>query len=170
MGHKRADEMILIDQYKKMHEEGAFRGLSALHFAADIAEHCRRIGIKSLLDYGCGAGDQYRKPYEIQGWWGIEQLCLYDPATKFDMPPLRKFDAVICTDVLEHIPESEIDLTLSHMLWFAEKFAFLTVCCRPAHKNLPNGMNCHVTIKPMEWWRVKIAERAKCEWILRETP
>ena len=78
---------------------------------------------------------------------------LYDPAVdEFSAKPRGKFDGVICTDVAEHVPEDEVDVFLSDVFSHARKFVFITICTRPAKKLLPDGRNCHLTVKPATWW------------------
>ena len=64
-------------------------------------------GAKTLLDYGAGQGWQYTEEcYHVL--WNI-MPTLYDPAVAaFHVKPSQRFDGVICTDVLEHIPEAEL--------------------------------------------------------------
>jgi hypothetical protein len=89
-----------------------------------------------------------------------------------DILPNGKFDGVICTDVLEHIPEPEIDWNLWRLFAYANKFLLLTVCCRAAKKTLPSGENCHITVQPMEWWLAKVQEISEnfkeVDWSLLE--
>jgi 2-polyprenyl-3-methyl-5-hydroxy-6-metoxy-1,4-benzoquinol methylase len=64
-----------------------------------------------VLDYGCGKGvlaDQLNKLKHIS----CEK---YDPAIPdYDVRPKKVFDCLINTDVLEHIPEDELDGTLKY--------------------------------------------------------
>lgn len=114
-----------------------------------------------MLDYGCGEGRQYTER-RVHDAWGI-MPALYDPAVSgLDVLPLGKFDGVVCTDVLEHVPEDELDGVLAELRGYAKLWCFISVCCRPAkpNKNLPgSGGNAHVTIHPKEWWRQRFAER-----------
>ena len=141
----------LLDQYRQMHAAGKFPGLSVLEHAGQIGNLIHETGSKSVLDYGCGKGQQY-SIYEINNSWPIESLRLYDPAVPgFDTKP-EPADGVICCDVMEHIPESEVPETLSKIMNLANKFVFFVICTRPSKKTLPDGRNCHITIKPREWW------------------
>jgi hypothetical protein len=54
--------------------------------------------------------------------------------------------------VLEHVPEHDVPETLRRLCNFAHKFVFLTVATSPAKKRLPDGRNCHLTIRPEAWW------------------
>jgi len=122
------------------------------------------LGSRSLLDYGSGKARQYvsvpvRLPDgkefpDIRSYWGVVQLTCYDPAYEpLSRLPQGVFDGVICTDVLEHCPEEDIDWIIAEIFSFAREFVYLNVACYPAKKTLPNGENAHCTIKPPEWWK-----------------
>lgn len=145
----------LIPAYKKMHAEGQFPGYSIEPYVPRIADLVRESGAKTLLDYGCGKGLQYRDKKWHEAW-GIYPSC-YDPAVSpFDLRPAGVYDGVICTDVLEHVPEDELEDVTKDLVRFSRLWCFVSVCCRKArrnrHKQLPHGGNVHVTIKPAEWW------------------
>ena len=147
--------MDVISQYREMHDKGHFPGHSVERHVHTIADLIEETGARNLLDYGCGKGFQYAENM-IHFEWGI-MPTLYDPAVPgIDKKPDRKFDGVICSDVAEHIPEQELDDFLADVFSFAEKFVFFSICCRPAKKLLPDGRNCHLTVRDQEWWRERI--------------
>lgn len=148
-GNETATLLNLTDQYRMMHEAGHFPGFSVKQHVEAIGDLVKKTGSNTLLDYGCGKGRQYAE-LNLHRSWNISP-SLYDPAT-FPQKPEGKFDGVICTDVLEHIPEEDLPDTLSEIFGYARKFVFLSICCRPAKKVLPDGRNCHLTIKPEQWW------------------
>lgn len=154
MNQQIADDMhSLIPVYVDLHRLGKFPGYSIRPYLAQITELVMVSGAKTLLDYGCGAGKQYSE----ENWhvlWNI-MPTLYDPAVpEFSKRPKAQFDGVICTDVLEHIPIDELPGVVADLVTYSRLWCFVTVCCRPAksNKNLPDGRNAHVTIRPEEWW------------------
>jgi hypothetical protein len=165
--------MSLLDQYRALHAQGKFLGLSVLKFADEIGALVKEHGIKTVLDYGSGQGYQYMPPHSLDKKWGVD-VTMYDPAVPgLDELPGGKFDMVICSDVLEHVPEEEITPMIEGIYKLATKYVFFTVCCRAAKKTLPDGRNTHVTIRPMGWWANKIAEAGadtNIEASLLETP
>jgi hypothetical protein len=169
MGH---NALSLVREYREMHEKGHFQGFTTTLFQEQIADMVRQHDAKTLLDYGSGKGHQYLVLRVQDSWGGILPVC-YDPGIPgMDILPNGKFDGVICTDVLEHIPEPEIDWNLWRLFSYAKGFLLLTVCCRPAKKLLPNGENCHITVQPMEWWLDKVQKTAEnfpeVDWSLLE--
>lgn len=140
-----------------MHEAGHFGGLSMLPHVDQIGALIKKHRAKTLLDYGSGRGEQYADGRIMQEW-GLEPT-LYDPAVPWlAARPKGKFDGVICTDVLEHLDHPSIAIT--DIFEHVKRFAFFSICCRPAKKILPDGRNCHLTVKPQEWWLSEIESRA----------
>lgn len=112
-----------------------------------------------MLDYGSGKGYQYLKA-RVHEAWGILPTCFDLGVVQLQEPPPegKKFDGVICTDVMEHIAEDDIDPLLSHLFGYVSKrgFAYFSICCRAARKEFPDGVNVHLTIKSPRWWNEKL--------------
>jgi hypothetical protein len=150
----------LIPAYRKLHQAGKFPGYSIEPFVPGIAELVAEIPTQSILDYGCGLGHQYKLKRVHDAWGGL-MPTLYDPAVPgIDSRPVGQFDGVICTEVLEHVPADELDAVIKDIFRFARLWCYISVCCRPAkpNKNLPDGRNAHVTIRPQEWWIEHLGE------------
>jgi hypothetical protein len=144
----------LLKQYREMHEKGSFNGRSLKKHVPEIGRLIKETDSKTILDYGSGKGVCHKDRTKV---WGVE-ITQYDPAVKgIDVLPNHMFDAVICTDVLEHVPEDELDETLKNIFCRAEKLVYLSISTKPANKTLPNGLNAHVTVKPPEWWIEKVS-------------
>jgi len=146
----------LVPLYRELAENGDnFRGLSLLQYAAPIQELIERKGAQTLLDYGSGRGEAYSSLYLIQDLWGVQHPHLYDPAlAEICIRPEHSFDAVLCSDVLEHIPENELEDAIAYMMDHSRLFIWASICCRPAKKCFADGItNLHVTLQPLSWWR-----------------
>lgn len=148
-----------IAQYRLMHTElgdKVFRGNSVRAHVAAIARCVRKHEAATLLDYGSGKGRQYEELAIQAQWGGIKPTC-YDPGyPPISQKPEGRFDGVICTDVAEHIPESEIDSFLRDVVGYARKFVFFSIFTEPARKFLPDGRNCHLITMPRAWWLDRI--------------
>lgn len=165
----------LVDQYRKLAATGAsFTGLSIIQHESVIRRLIQKSRSKTVLDYGSGRGDAYRSPHRIHNFWGVPKPTLYDPAfPRHEAKPVGKFDAVLCSDVLEHIPEEHVEALIADLFWYAKKFVWASVCCRPAKKCFEDGTNMHVTVKEFAWWDEKMAEahrRTRIPYKLVETP
>lgn len=156
------------EAYEQLHtNHKRFHGFSILPHVKAIAELVERLGPSRIIDYGCGKGYQYLVTRVHEQWGGILPYC-YDAG----IPQMRDgrirgpFQGVICTDMLEHIEEADVDEVLENIFALADlnrpSFVFLTVSCSPArHKTLPDGRNVHLTVKPPTWWdeKFKMFER-----------
>jgi 2-polyprenyl-3-methyl-5-hydroxy-6-metoxy-1,4-benzoquinol methylase len=166
--HRQTVDEKLNAWYREAHDTGTnFRGLSVMHHDRDIRRLIvRACGPKSealrVLDYGCGAGMQYEAPHNLQRKLHIPKPTLYDPGNAmYAEKPAGTFDGVICSDVLEHVPEALVGNVLAEVFDYAERFVWMSVCCRAAKKVFPDGTNMHVTVKGEQWWRKQVAKHAK---------
>lgn len=154
--------MDLAEQYKLMHAAGHFPGHSIVAHVDEIDNLIRKSGSKTILDYGCGKGEQY-SIRKLHKFWGVEPT-LYDIAT-YPEKPEGTFDGVICTDVLEHVPEELVKDTIAELFSYARKFVFMSICTRDAKKTLPDGRNAHLTVRPQQWWlSIIYGLEPKIEW------
>jgi len=164
------DYYDLIDSYKKLHEqEGKFKGISLIPLVPTLMKIVKDNDCKTLLDYGCGKAIPYDKERcrEVDLRNPIQELCslksfdLYDPAyEKYATLPNKKYDIVVCTDVLEHIAEQDLDYVLTQILSRSNKVVFLNICCKPALKHFKEGKfkgkNVHISLFEPDWWGRKI--------------
>lgn len=163
--------MRLIDEYRRMHVAKLYPGTPLLPWGPTLGRLIRRTRAATLLDYGCGAGEQYTV-HKINRRWGVRPT-LYDPAVPgLDVKPAGQFDGVICTDVMEHVPEDELPAVIAELAGFARLWCFATVCCRPAKKSFADGRNVHVTQRPIGWWQAQLGAALAgtgARLVLRET-
>ena len=95
-------------------------------------------------------------------------IYLFDPCvTKYKKFPNNSVDLSLCIDVLEHIPEEDIDWVLEKFISITKKFSFIVVACYPAVATLPNGENAHITIQTPEWWLNKLSKFYKINTLLK---
>lgn len=144
----------LIDQYKEMHkDENLYAGSSTQIHKEFIRQFLIELDCKSILDYGCGKAIQYHKEKLHESHFLGIMPALYDPAVEqYSVLPEGTFDAVICTDVLEHIEEEDVGSVIKEIYSKADKFVYLGISNEPASSILPDGRNAHVTQKSLDWW------------------
>ncbi len=167
----------ILRQYRAMAATGLhFRGLTVMQHEPAIKALVDQHQARTILDYGAGAGEAWDKPWQLHKRLGVDRPTLYDPAFKHNhLPPTGiRYHGVICSDVLEHVPEESVPKLLASLFGYADRFVFASVCCRPAAKTFPDGTNLHVTIRPYAWWAEQMqaaaAARGPVQWTLVETP
>ena len=116
-------------------ENKSWAGYDVVKYQKLIKDLVDLYGARTILDYGCGKGLQYREPLPYgmiageampEDQWqtfdqylGVTVYC-YDPCVaEFETPPPEdvKFDGVICTQVLNSIPDDDmtwVRQTLEH--------------------------------------------------------
>lgn len=142
--------------------------MSILKYEREIGVLLRSSGAKRVLDYGCGLGLQYKKA-RLHEKWGIPSPECYDPGVLArSAKPAGTFEAVLCSDVMEHVPEDLVDAVLEEIFGYAEKWVWMSICCRPAKKFFDDGRNLHLTVKKDRWWisKVRKASRGKSHHIV----
>jgi hypothetical protein len=121
----------------------SWAGYDVVKYQTQIKDLVDRYSAKTILDYGCGKGLQYqeRLPYGMQpgeNWpesqWqtfdqylGVTVYC-YDPCVaEFETPPPvdAQFDGVICTQVLNSIPDDDMAWVRNELERRAAKFCFI---------------------------------------------
>lgn len=154
--------MEAIEQHKLMHlNPKIFTGASLYAHIEEIGNIIEEYNVKTILDYGCGKASGWLNKNYCE-YLGIskENLYLYDPAyPPYSVFPNKKCDMVICTDVMEHIPEEYIDMVLNTIFNNCIKVVFFNISYKEAKKKLPNGYNAHLTVKDEKWWSNKIKEK-----------
>lgn len=166
-------------EYQRTHK--TFTGLRVLQSFAVIKRLCTQYQAKTLLDWGCGKGQQYDiKDFEtpnhgivpsLKEGWGVDSIYPYDPAWEpYELlPPAgTRFDGVITTDALEYIPNSDMPWVLDQIFRYADKFVFMHTHTNMSTKKRPTGMDR--PDRTIEWWLDQIQE-AVCrhpmiDWVL----
>ena len=163
----------LIDQYKIAHKNGikknnnlidgvnTFSGRSLENNLFEIKKIISDTASVDLLDYGCGKAIWYTNTITVNNieysgvsnFWNIKEFYLFDPGVdKYSKKPNKKFDGVVCTDVLEHIHPDDIENVVFEIFSFAKKFVFFDIATVEDNKILSNGENAHLIVKPHKWW------------------
>jgi hypothetical protein len=170
----------LMEFYTQLHDGGdpehdipaeqMFSGHSLLPHVNFLKKLFDGLAVRSVLDYGAGKADVYRdvafklpdgtKVRGVQPYWGVDEVALYDPGyAPYATLPDRRFHAVICTDVMEHIPEQDLDWVIDELFDHAERLVYACISTYPARKVFPDGSNVHVTLKEAGWWQALFAAR-----------
>ena len=157
----------LLTEYQNMHKvsDGMFNGRSLVKFIDIIKNYLDKHECKSLIDYGCGKGllytEDFKKvtrsnealPVPLTEYGGLNKLALFDPVHEENNKlPMGLYDAAISTDVLEHVPTSDLDWVIREIFSYSQKMVFLNIACMPAIKKLADGSNAHISLhSPYDW-------------------
>ena len=140
-----------LEASKHVHKGKQFTGKFLRPHAPFIKEIIDRLGCKTVLDYGCGKGQQYEwvipsTGQTIEQFWGAT-VTKYDPAyPPFAKEPEGKFDLVICTQVLGAIPVSDIPWVVDRLYALADKAIYVSERLGDARKVLGDN-----SLRPTEW-------------------
>lgn len=137
-----------LELQKQLHVNPGY-GVASLLFAPFVADLIKKIGIKSISDYGAGKKNLIKGLNEN----GIEEITYfpYDPVFP-DYGPPKAAELVCCIDVLEHIEPELINNVLIDLSKIVEHVGFFSIHTGPAKKILADGRNAHLIQKSTSWW------------------
>jgi hypothetical protein len=162
--------------YRPLHEKsgGKYFPGRARHGLQDLIDLVNATKASRILDYGSGKGFQYLVGRMHEQWDSQVLPHCYDVGVRqLSNRPPGKFSGVICTDMMEHIAEADVDAILADVFAFIEvpsgeaptAFAYFHIACRPSgggkHKKLGDGRDVHLTIEPPRWWDAELARFAR---------
>ena len=116
----------------------SWAGYDVVKYQTKIKDLVDRYRATTILDYGCGKGLQYKEPlpYASEDNWQTFDEYLGVTVYKYDpcvpehstLPPVgTKFDGVICTQVLNSIPDDDMPWVRDLLEGYATKFCFVGV-------------------------------------------
>lgn len=173
-------EEVEREKYRRIWGHDDYRTYSpgqALLEQLDVVNFLRQCGVRSILDAGCGSGKASRHimtrhsgEFDVSGF-DIADNCLdsfFDPIKDryltvgclWNRADFKStYDAVICTDVMEHIPKEKVAPTLANLRDVARKAAFFGIHLQPDNFGpAVLGEPLHLTVEPPSWWLERIAE------------
>jgi hypothetical protein len=159
VNHDRVDtklDKLLPDFYRQMHQAHAFLGDSWLRHKGRLLDFVPAPPAQGpILDFGCGPEGGLAADCRRAWPWIAESFIPHDPyVPAYAQDPWKSgFRVFFSCDVFEHLPAWQ----LSHLLLRLRKHAscdkiFVALSTRPANKCLPNGLNAHLTVRPVDWW------------------
>ena len=160
----------IIEKYKLFHKNGiknqpgisTFLGYSLTKWIVRIKDIIKTNNCQSLIDFGCGKAFLYNNNFKIKDeefsglsdFWKINNIYLYDPGVeKYSKFPQVKYDGLICTDVVEHIPEDDVINFIDGLFKLSNKFIFVVIATIPATKFFDDGSNIHLSLKNESVWK-----------------
>lgn len=153
-----------------------FRGSELMEMRRKLLICNDLFKFNSIYDFGCGKADAYNKRFQdpkTKNWFnGLsdylnvpkENIHLYDPGVpkyEVDADKSKKFDLVIATDVLEHIPSEDCEDVVDELFARANSLVFISVACYLAGTILADGNNAHCNIKHPKYWEHLFLEKSR---------
>jgi tetratricopeptide (TPR) repeat protein/SAM-dependent methyltransferase len=159
------------DQYR--HYSPGADALDRLPLLDALRDH----GVRTILDAGCGSGklmwrlmQEHASEFEIHGFDITDNCldpcfadikdrvltigCLWNPDDFKVM-----YDAVICCDVMEHIPTERVASVLANLSKSARRFAFFSIAViKDVFGPELIGEALHLTVQKPEWWLTRLRE------------
>ena len=167
------------NKYEKVWRMEQYRTFSpglAAYDKFNLIDLFRKHDVKTVLDAGCGSGKLLRKLRTDHGdeleafgfdisancldpWFDpikdevLTVGCLWEP-DDFNKP----YDAIVCTDVLEHIPTEFVPAVLKNFRQCARRFCYLCIALVDDAFGKILGEPLHLTVASPEWWLARIRE------------
>lgn len=148
-----------LEASKKIHKGKAFTGKFLRPHAPFIKEIIDRLGCKSVLDFGCGKGQQYEwvipsTGQTIEQFWGVP-VTKYDPAyPPFAAEPEGQFDLVICTQVLGAIPVTDRPYVIDRLYALSSRAVYVSERLGEARKEIGADDLRGYDWTPADWKRL----------------
>lgn len=143
-----------VDLYREIHNSDNRYGANGSKYLSSVMcfiDNFEDHEINFVLDYGCGKSSLTK---ELSKYYPHINFYGYDPAVEgiSSLPHgISHYDLIICTNVLEHVPVTEMDSVLNEISSLSQNVIFVLNHCK-AYRSLPNGENAHCTIKPVHWY------------------
>ena len=149
-----------------INEKSVFDGGGIQLIYDELEYELDKRGSGTVLDFGSGTGVHWTKKVRIPGqrelqtaseFFGprLRGFYRYDPAhPEYCIKPIGKFDIIMCTEVLEHIPTDELPELLTEMKSYLtdDGVVILTIPKGLSNNAFPDGKNLHITLMETKEW------------------
>jgi ubiquinone/menaquinone biosynthesis C-methylase UbiE len=159
-------------KYDIVFKDAGYRSRESSQGLRYVAKICTDYRFHTVLDVGCGPGWSvleflirgkraqgvepceylFKQELKVPAGLGIVKQAKAD-AIPF---PADSFDLVFCTDALEHIPEQNVQKSISELIRVSKKYIFCSISSDEA-QCFPE-LKLHQTVRPREWWEVQFSK------------
>ena len=164
----RNNQEITLKEYR------AFDGGGARTLYTSILKELESRDSVTILDYGCGEGVQWHDQILVNKTKSLPNLIgsklrgfyRYDPAYEiYNKKPTGTYDFIICADVLEHIPNDEVDAFLDEVNSYAttNSIIFYSISTIPSSTAFLDGKNMHINLQSPETWLNILRQKTVCK-------
>lgn len=130
------------------------------HHAAKFIEVAQPDG--PVIDFGCGTGRGAKAVHDMTGQDVIlidftdncrDRDVMHFPFIQWDLTEPLPVSAPYgyCTDVMEHIPTSDVPRVIDNIM-SASGRVFFSICTRPDNMGGMYGQTLHMTVRDHAWW------------------
>jgi len=164
------------DKYRRMYNVDSYKvnspALRQIHILKGIAEH---IKAKRILDTGCGTGRALKEfiddGYDAIGIDITNNAHINEVDNHVLCIPIHRYkseayDFIYCVDVMEHIPEPLIDLTLENLSKLCGKIIYFDIALFHDPFGQIIGEELHPSIFNSNVWQEKVSKYFKIIKIL----
>lgn len=136
--------------YKQLYCMNKNYGSDSFRFYNLVNKIVKQNNFSSIIDFGCGNATLHQ---QFKKRCNKIQFYNYDFAIqKYSKYPQNKyFDFLVCLDVMQHIPEKQLEFVIKQHLKLSNCCLY-NISCRKAINILPNGENAHCTVRSKSWW------------------
>lgn len=161
-----ANDTIGLDYKEQLRKEhdGSKWGSTGFRYSGEAIERLvHRYRPSTGLDYGCGKGEVSVNVVDVD-WTN------YDPGIPGidEKPPYgKKFDIVVCTDVMEHVEEQYVDEVIKDLMKYTGTVLFVDIACYLTGKTFGEGpykgQDLHITVMSPDLWIARFEELASLQ-------
>jgi SAM-dependent methyltransferase len=173
------------EKYDEVWKHAAYRAHApGEHLVDEFMLRCRPLPGDTILDFGCGTGraairlakanphfnvvglDFAAGSLDAEVADGVAQGTMKFHVADLTRPITYAGRLGMCTDVMEHVPEPDVQNTLKNIL-NAAQVVFFQICTAPDHMGALIGETLHVTVKPHAWWKAQL-EALECTFFYED--
>jgi SAM-dependent methyltransferase len=104
--------------------------------------------------YGCDVSESAKKCWAERG---VLDYCTVCSAAKLPYQD-NEFDFIVCSEVMEHIPEDSILPSLKEIFRIGSDKYLFTIALKPEGIPIGGYIQTHITLKSPEWWFQRFEE------------
>lgn len=177
--------------YEKMWDTPEYRQVSpGEKIASEFLMQAKPKPGAKVIDLGCGTGrgglmlavlGQMDVTYvdfavncldeDIRPMLESQKHCMRFVEHDLTKPVPMQAEYGFCTDVMEHIPEADVDKVLDNCLLACQHVFFQIATVEDFYGPDKIGMPLHLTVKPFEWWLKKFnARECVIHWSKNDGP
>jgi 2-polyprenyl-3-methyl-5-hydroxy-6-metoxy-1,4-benzoquinol methylase len=160
------------EQYKVIYDHFYHEGFGNNHRGEGVWKYIDTyFDFEKGLDVGCGYANGVKLMRssgkavfgsdiaDARDKWakiGVEDYCKTEYAHNMSWGT-DEFDMIVCSEVMEHVPEEMTDLTLKEIARVGSDKFFFTIALKPEKIKIAGYIQSHINLHPPQWWLERIS-------------